>query len=126
MHSESRWPRALLILGAIAMFLGAVDPLEGSVVVVVGSGLLLASEISKGATRRRPAFWTTVFVLVVIGVTAMFVLSSVGGIGGNTGRSMWWGLLILPYPVGWLLGIGRLVAEGIRALRQRSVLRGRQ
>jgi hypothetical protein len=35
----------------------------------------------------------------------MFSLSSVGGIGGNSGRSMWWGLLMLPYPVGWLMAL---------------------
>ena len=124
MPPGSRWSRPLHILGAIALVVGALDPLEGSIVVVVGSALLLASEFSQDAARRHPGFWTTVFVLVAVGVTAMFSLSSVGGIGGNSGRSMWWGILILPYPAGWLLGIGRLVAEGIRALRHRSASRG--
>ena len=124
MHSGSRWSRPLHILGAIAMVVGALDPLEGAIVVVVGSALLLGSEISKEAARRHLGFWTSVFILVGVGVTAMFGLSSVGGIGGNSGRSMWWGILILPYPVGWLLGVGRLAAEGIRALRHRSTSRG--
>jgi hypothetical protein len=26
-----------------------------------------------------------------------------GGIGGNSGLSLWWGLIILPYPVGWAI-----------------------
>lgn len=124
MHSGSRCSRALHILGATAMVIGALDPLEGSIVVVAGSALLLVSEFSKDAARRHLGFWTSVFAFVVVGVTAMFGLSSVGGIGGNSGRSIWWGILILPYPVGWLLGVGRLVAEAIRALRHRSASRG--
>jgi hypothetical protein len=31
--------------------------------------------------------------------------SFVGGFGGTSGRSMWWGLLILPYLAGWNMGI---------------------
>ena len=120
MPSGSRWSRALRILGAIAMVVGAVDPLEGSVLVAVGSGLLLGSEIAKGAERRHVGFWTSVFILIVVGVTAMFGLSWVGGMGGNSGRSMWCGMLIVPYPLGWLLGVGRLAVEGMRALRDRS------
>jgi uncharacterized membrane protein len=45
------------------------------------------------------------FVLIAIGVGAMVVLSMFGGIGGRAGRSMWWGVTILPYPVGWLIGM---------------------
>jgi hypothetical protein len=32
------------------------------------------------------------------------------GIGRSTGRSMWWGLVILPYPVGWLMALAGGVA----------------
>ena len=105
------------------MVVGALDPLEGSIVVVGGSALLLGSEFSTEAARRHLGFWMIVFVLVLVGTLAMVGLSSLGGIGGNSGRSMWWGLLILPYPIGWLLGVGRLVAEGIRALRNRRASR---
>lgn len=120
---RSRWSRILFVLGAIAMVAGAADPLEGSVVVLLGSGLILGSEFVKCAERRRWRFWASVFGLVAFGVGAMFGLSSVGGIGGGSGRSLWWGLLILPYPVGWLLGIGGLVAGGVRAFRRRSTSR---
>jgi hypothetical protein len=43
--------------------------------------------------------------MIAVGVGAMWGLSTVGGIGGSTGRSPWWGALILPYLVGWWLGI---------------------
>lgn len=117
---RSRWSRLVFVLGAIAFVVGAVDPLEGSVVVLLGSALLWGSEILKGAERQRLGYWASVFVLVAFGVGAMMGLSSMGGIGGKSGRSLWWGLLILPYPVGWLLGIGGLVAGCMRALRRRS------
>jgi hypothetical protein len=46
-------------------------------------------------------------------------MSALGGIGGDTGRSYWWALLFLPYPVGWIMaltGAFELVAE----LRRRA------
>lgn len=105
------------------MVAGAADPLEGSIVVLLGSALVLGSEFVQSAERRRVRFWASVFVLIAFGVGAMMGLSAVGGIGGRTGRSLWWGLLIVPYPVGWLLGIGGLVAGGVRAFRRRSATR---
>jgi len=51
----------------------------------------------------------------------MFALSSIGGIGGESGRSMWWGILILPYPVGWVMGMASLLARLVRAIRHRHV-----
>lgn len=119
MNLRTRWSRVVFVVGAIAMVAGAADPLEGSVVVLLGSALLLLSEVVKRGERRFVAFWISVFVLVASGVAAMMVLSSVGGIGGKSGRSLWWGLLILPYPVGWLLGVGGVAAGCMRALRRR-------
>ena len=45
------------------------------------------------------------FILIALGVVALWGLSSGGGFGGDSERSMWWGLLVLPYPIGWSLGI---------------------
>ena len=44
-------------------------------------------------------------MLIAFGVGAFWWLNSVGGFGGNSGRSMWWGVLILPYLIGWSMGI---------------------
>jgi len=46
-----------------------------------------------------------VFILIAIGVGAVWGLTWIGGFGGNSGRSMWWGVLILPYLIGWSMGI---------------------
>ena len=55
--------------------------------------------------------------LVALGVGALWGLSAVGGFGGSSGRSMWWGALLLPYPAGWILG----VVGAVRVLREPSV-----
>ena len=42
-------------------------------------------------------------ILILIGVIALWVLSSLGGFGGESDLAWGWGLLILPYPIGWLI-----------------------
>ncbi|MBB3185925.1 hypothetical protein [Microbacter margulisiae] len=37
MKTSEKWRRILFVVGIIALFFGAVDPLEGSVVIVAGS-----------------------------------------------------------------------------------------
>lgn len=104
-NPRSLWSRILTILGSIAMLVGAVDPLEGSVIILPGS-LLVALGTWLGSTEKRlVSYRVTVFILIAIGVAAMWALSSVGGFGGHSGRSMWWGVLILPYLIGWSMGI---------------------
>lgn len=103
MSGEHRWSRILFIAGTVAMVLGALDPLEGSLVVLAGSAsVALGAFLSHSHDGRMLRF---AFLLVLIGVSWMWALSAVGGFGGSTGRSMWWALTILPYPVGWLLGL---------------------
>jgi len=80
------------------MLVGGLDPLEGSVVILPGVGLItLGAYLAKRQYRKLLG---ASFVLVAVGVGAMFVISAFGGIGGNSGRSMWWGVVMLPYPIG--------------------------
>jgi hypothetical protein len=51
------------------------------------------------------AYRAAVCILITIGVGAMWGLSAAGGIGGSSGHSLWWGVLILPYLIGWSMGI---------------------
>jgi hypothetical protein len=97
--------RILIIVGGIATVVGAVDPLEGSVLILPGSGLFALGTFLGQSERRVVAFRVLVFVLIAIGVGALWGLSAAGGFGGSTGRSMWWGVLILPYLIGLPLGI---------------------
>lgn len=120
MNPRTLWARTLVTLGGIAMLLGAVDPLEGSVVILPGSGLIaLGTFLGKGK-RGAIRYWLWVFGLIAVGVAAMFVVSAFGGIGGKSGRSMWWGVLILPYPVGWLMALVGAVLALIRFIKARG------
>ena len=105
MNARSIWSRILIIVGSIAMLVGAVDPMEGSVVILPGSGLVALGTFLGQGGRRLIAFRVWVFILIAIGVGALWGLSRAGGIGGKTGLSMWWGVLILPYLIGWSMGI---------------------
>ena len=105
MKSRMLWSRILKIGGGIAMVLGTLDPLEGSVLILPGSGLVALGLYLGGKDRKTVLYWTSVFILIALGVGAMFALSAAGGIGGKSGHSMWWGVLILPYPAGWLMAL---------------------
>lgn len=120
MNRRSFWSRILVIVGGIAMLLGAIDPLEGSVLILTGSALVLIGAFLGQADRQWRLYWTVTFVLIAVGVGAMFALSAMGGIGGEGGHSIWWGVLILPYPVGWIMGIASLMLRLIRSIRDRK------
>lgn len=114
MNTRELWPRVLVVVGSIAMLVGVLDPLEGAVVILAGSGLVALGTFFGQAGRRLFSHWVLIFVLIAAGVGAMFVLSAFGGIGGSSGHSMWWGVLILPYPVGWVMGVVSLWRRLIR------------
>lgn len=99
------------------MLAGTLDPLEGSVLILLGSALVALGIFLAGRGRRVVLYWIASFVLIAIGVGAMFVLSNLGGIGGRSGRSMWWGILILPYPLGWLMALVGGVAGLVRLFK---------
>ena len=98
-RTQSRW---FVIVGLVLMVAGALDPMEGSVVILGGSAL---AALGAFHTRTRYRLPVTAVVLIAIGVTALFGMSALGGVGGSSGRSIWWLLLCLPYPIGWVLGL---------------------
>ena len=87
------------------MLVGAIDPLEGSLLILPGRGLFALGTFLGHGERRLLAYRMGVFILIAIGVGALWGLSGLGGFGGNSGRSNWWALLLLPYLIGWLMGI---------------------
>jgi hypothetical protein len=70
--------------------------------------------------RRTVLYWAWAFILIAVGVGALFAVSAVGGIGGRSGHSMWWGLLILPYPAGWLMALAGGVAGLVRFIKAKG------
>ena len=117
MNARLLWSRILKVVGGVAMLLGTADPLEGSMLILPGSALVALGVCLSSPDRRVVRYWTWAFILIAIGVGAMFALSAGGGIGGPTGRSMWWGLLILPYAVGWLMSVAGAVVALVRRLK---------
>ena len=105
MNARDLWARILIIVGSIAMLVGAIDPMEGSFVILPGSGLVALGAFVGQSERRLFAYRVWVFILIAFGVGALWGLSTVGGLGGTSGHSMWWGVLIVPYLIGWSMGI---------------------
>jgi hypothetical protein len=105
MRDFKRWSTPLSIIGGIALLIGSLDPIEGSAMILPGSGLLALGSYLGHGDRRAIAYRTWSFLLVALGVGAMFGLSVIGGVGGSSGHSIWWALLILPYVAGWSIDI---------------------
>jgi hypothetical protein len=105
MNKTNPWVRFLLIAGYIAMLIGAIDPMEGSLLILPGSGLLVLGTFLGHEKRWIIIYRMSLFFLILIGVTTLWTLTVQGGFGGDSGRSIWWGLLFVPYLVSWSLGI---------------------
>ncbi len=105
MGARDLWSRILSIVGGIAMLVGAVDPIEGSLLIVPGSGLVAVGTYVGHGERRLVTYRVLVFILIAIGVGAMWGIGAAGELGGPAGHSYWWAVLILPYLVGWSMGI---------------------
>jgi hypothetical protein len=116
MPAISLWPRVLLIVGLSGMLLGAIDPLEGSLIILLGSGLVALGAFLGKSRRRVLVYWS--LALVAIGVGAMFILSAFGGFGTGTGLSNWWGLLLVPYAAGWVMGLAGSVLALVEAFKR--------
>jgi hypothetical protein len=115
MKEKTKWTRVIYIIGVIAFIIGTLDPLEGSVLIVAGSVLII---VSTYVTRDQHwKIFLASLIMIVIGVIFLFYFSSLGGFGGTSTLSWWWGILILPYPIGWLISITVLI---IRAVKKKS------
>jgi hypothetical protein len=110
--------RALSVTGLVLMVIGAIDPLEGSIAILAGC----AAGFAGAAMARSPhsRIMLRAMVLMAAGISVMIGFSVMGGIGGDTGRPVWWAVAILPYPAGWILGI----VGSVKVLRGRAVVPG--
>jgi hypothetical protein len=112
MKKKPNWPRIIYITGIVALLIGLLDPLEGSLVIAPGALVICLGSF---LLYDRYLKWFVISaILIWIGVGAMFWISNLGGFGGESGRSWWWGLYILPYPIGWLLAVTVLIVKAVR------------
>jgi hypothetical protein len=116
MKRKTKWTRILFIIGVVALSIGAIDPLEGSVVITAGSLLIALSAYFK--RDRHWKWFLAFFIAIVVGVFALFYLSSLGGFGGESDLSWWWGLCIIPYPLAWLASIILLIVRAFKKPKQ--------
>lgn len=105
--STKDWNAIFFRIGVILFIIGTLDPMEGSILILIGSIVFAAVSIS---TQKK--YWKTftcAAILIAFGVGCLFLLSALGGFGGNSSMSWWWGLTILPYPIGWVLNVVYLI-----------------
>ena len=57
MTTRTPWPHVLVIVGLIAMLIGAIDPLEGSLIILPGSGLVALGALLGQCRHRRLLYW---------------------------------------------------------------------
>lgn len=105
MNTSNLIPRMLLVAGYAAMLIGALDPMEGALIILIGTGAVAMGTFLSTQSFRLTRFQSTVAASVAFGTAALWALSSLGGFGGVSRLSPWWGLFILPYPLGWLAGL---------------------
>lgn len=93
--------------------------MEGSLLILPGSGLVALGAYLSRSEPQIIKDWLVIFILNTIGVGALWGLSAAGGFGGTSGRSWWWGILILPYVFGWIMALVRIIGPGFGMLKSR-------
>ena len=73
MNARTIWSRVLIIVGLICMLIGAIDPLEGSLIILPGTGLVALGAFLGKVRHRRLDY--AALLLVAVGVGAMFALA---------------------------------------------------
>lgn len=103
----AKWNRFLYITGVILLIAGALDPMEGSIVIALGSIMtFIATQFSED--RHKNIFFIA-SILITFGVISLWFISSLGGFDPKT--EWWWLLLIIPYPIGWFLEVILLISR---------------
>ena len=111
MNDKPKWTRIVFIIGVVTFLLGTLDPMEGSVVISLGSFLLaLASWFMHD---RHRIIFIILFVFMAVGVFFLFFLSSFGGFGEGA-LSWWWSILVSPYPLARLTTVILLIVRAFK------------
>jgi uncharacterized membrane protein YhdT len=124
MNERKAWSLLLCVIGIVTLFSFFSDTEVGLVMVtdfapVFGGAMISLSAFLVRSRFRRLAYWA--FGLQLAGVGPVLLISAFGGVGGNTGRSIWWSLTCLPQPLGWIL----CLVVGVCILAERKPQRGK-
>ncbi len=119
MKEKTKLTRILYYAGVVAMILGAVYPLEGSVLILSGNLLLVISMYITN-DRQRKQFLATL-IMIAVGVFFIYFTWSLREFGG-TSKLIWlWDILILLYPAGWIFAMVMLIIR-VRQKRKAKCL----
>ena len=120
--TRQQWLHTSAWVGVAGLVVSMIDPMEGAF-IALPFGAVLASSAFFSASRYRVALlWS--FGSMAVGVAVLLGLTAIGGIGGNSGHSPWWGLLLIPYPAGWLASLVcgvLLLREPPHSIREKPV-----
>ena len=119
MNAKPKWKRILYKIGVIALIIGALDPLEGSVVLAIGCALVALSTYL--TQDRHWKIFLASLIMILAGVFFLFFVSSLGGFGGTSTLSWWWSILMLPYPIGWLMAIITFIIRNFKKPRTHTL-----
>ena len=101
MKTKLNWQNWIVAAGYSALLAGALDPMEGSLVILPGAALVVLGTFLDPSARPLLRPRLLAFLMIAIGVGSLWDLSQQGGFGGTSGRSMWWGTPILLFLAGW-------------------------
>jgi hypothetical protein len=93
------------------MLVGALDPLEGSVIILPSAGINALGAFI-GQTARRKLLYTS-FLLIAVGVGAMLLYRFIG-------RLWVWAAMVVPCPIGWIVGIVAAILSLMESFRHRT------
>ena len=110
MKKRANWPRILYVAGLVALIVGAIDPLEGSIIIAAGSIMLAISTFMSQDIHRK--LFALLALCVCLGVITIWYVSSLGGFDPAT--DWWWWVGIAPYPLGWIATIALILVRWFR------------
>lgn len=88
----------MVVLGSIGILIGIIDPLEGALLIFPGSGMIALGAYLAQTPRRRLVYCA--FLLSGSSIAAALGMSYLWH--GIPDR---WTLVLLPYPIGWMMDV---------------------
>ena len=122
MKEKAKWYHVVFIIGIAATIIGAIDPLEGSIVIAIG-GICLAVA-TYFMNDRYFKFFLVGAIMILFGVSALWFISSLGGYEPK--KEWWWNVFISPYPLGWLVNIITLMVRWVKGEKREERLENRE
>ncbi len=90
MEQKNRGIRGLAVAGGLIFCVGTLDPLEGSILVLLGCVLVTAGTRVRPHGKAAVFCWRWTLGLMAVGVAALWGLSALGGVGGRLFRDPAW------------------------------------